>query len=311
VTKVVQQYGDDAVQIPIRPRGAVDGLYAPRRILLDRILAESAATAGVDVRHRTGVRDVLMGPGGRALGVLIPGKNGAETVLADLVVGADGTDSLVASRVGAELERVATPRSATVYTYLDGLPDDAYHNYFRPGGAAGLIPSSGGQANVWVGIPADQFDGGGQRLRQLFDQVLHTVATDLAEQVHAGHRPRRFAAFPGRPGFARRPAGPGWALVGDAASFTDPIGAHGMTDAFVAAELLCTAMDQGTSDDDALSRYTELRREITYPLMPLIEQIASYHWDLPALQSLHLDLNTVMQSEGTAVAALAQPSSCR
>ena len=33
--------------------------------------------------------------------------------------------------------------------------------------------------------------------------------------------------FAGRPGHLRHPYGPGWALVGDAGYFKDPIGAHG------------------------------------------------------------------------------------
>ena len=40
------------------------------------------------------------------------------------------------------------------------------------------------------------------------------------------------------PGFVRRSWGPGWALVGDAGYFKDPITTHGMTDALRDAELL-------------------------------------------------------------------------
>lgn len=63
----------------------------------------------------------------------------------------------------------------------------------------------------------------------------------------AGARPEgRLWAFAGRRGFLRRPHGPGWALVGDAAYFKDPLTAHGITDAFRDAELLAAAAAEGT-----------------------------------------------------------------
>ena len=49
-------------------------------------------------------------------------------------------------------------------------------------------------------------------------------------------------AGPACPGFVRRSCGPGWALVGDAGYFKDPITTHGMTDALRDAELLADAV---------------------------------------------------------------------
>jgi len=45
-------YGSDAVEIRIKPRDGVDALYAPRRTLLDPLLADAAAAAGADVAYR-------------------------------------------------------------------------------------------------------------------------------------------------------------------------------------------------------------------------------------------------------------------
>ena len=68
----------------------------------------------------------------------------------------------------------------------------------------------------------------------------------LAEEVAAGRLATRPLAFAGEPGYLRRPAGPGWALVGDAGYFKDPITAHGITDALRDAELLARAVLAGT-----------------------------------------------------------------
>src|SRR5215471_6268556 len=43
-------YGDEEITIPIKPRDGVDALYAPRRTVLDPVLADAAAAAGADVR---------------------------------------------------------------------------------------------------------------------------------------------------------------------------------------------------------------------------------------------------------------------
>src|SRR5919202_7096005 len=56
--------------------------------------------------------------------------------------------------------------------------------------------------------------------------------------------PVRWSAtrFPGTPGYIRSCGGPGWALVGDAGYYKDPITAHGITDALRDAELLARAI---------------------------------------------------------------------
>ena len=45
-------YGDETIAIPIKARDGVDALYAPRRTVLDALLADAASTAGADVLVR-------------------------------------------------------------------------------------------------------------------------------------------------------------------------------------------------------------------------------------------------------------------
>ncbi|NIP58249.1 MAG: NAD(P)/FAD-dependent oxidoreductase, partial [Gemmatimonadetes bacterium] len=52
-------YGTESVEIPIKPGGGVDALYAPRRTLLDAVLAEGARAAGARVVRGLAV-DVLL-----------------------------------------------------------------------------------------------------------------------------------------------------------------------------------------------------------------------------------------------------------
>jgi 2-polyprenyl-6-methoxyphenol hydroxylase-like FAD-dependent oxidoreductase len=65
------------------------------------------------------------------------------------------------------------------------------------------------------------------------------------------------------PSWFRRPYGPGWALVGDAGYLKDPCTAQGITDAFLHAELLAGALDDGLRRcrpfSDALAAYERQR----------------------------------------------------
>ncbi len=57
--RVVFHYGDDIKSIDIPPRGDVDGLYSPRRTVLDRSLVDAAVDAGATVRHGTTVSGIV------------------------------------------------------------------------------------------------------------------------------------------------------------------------------------------------------------------------------------------------------------
>jgi flavin-dependent dehydrogenase len=275
----------------------VDGLYAPRRQVLDRVLVDAATAAGAEVRHRVAARDLWMA-GGRVAGVVLDDGRTHTRVRAGLVLGADGIRSGVALRVGAQVRYAARGSSATVYTYATGLPAGAYRNYFRPGACAGVIPTNGGEANVWVGVPMERLRGAGSAGHaRLFAHVLGRVAPELAEAV-AGRR--RYACFPGRPGFARQCFGPGWALVGDAGYFKDPASAHGMTDALIGAELLARAVlaaAGGEAEQVALAGYARQRWRLIAPMIPAVAHVASYRWDAASLQRAHRAMGAAMRAE--------------
>jgi hypothetical protein len=83
--------------------------------------------------------------------------------------------------------------------------------------------------------------------------VLQQVAPALAAQVAEA----RLWSFAGRKGFLRQASGPGWAVVGDAGYFKDPLIAHGSTDALRDPEPLADAAAAGTSA--ATARYAAVR----------------------------------------------------
>src|SRR5690606_8764836 len=71
------------------PAGDAAEAYAPRRTVLDQILVEAAAAAGVEVRERFSVTDLVM-EGDRVTGIRGHGVGGAPvTEQARIVIGAD------------------------------------------------------------------------------------------------------------------------------------------------------------------------------------------------------------------------------
>ena len=101
--------------------------------------------------------------------------------------------------------------------------------------------------------------------------------------------------FAGRKGFLRQAYGPGWALVGDAGYFKDPLTAHGITDALRDAELLANAAAAGTEADFA--DYAATRDDLSMPLFEVSDAIAALDWDLDQIRALHQTLNHAMKRE--------------
>jgi 2-polyprenyl-6-methoxyphenol hydroxylase-like FAD-dependent oxidoreductase len=300
-------YPGESSTVSIKPAAGVDALYAPRRTVLDPILVDAAAAAGADVRYGVTVTDLTRGADGRVTGLVGRDRSGAAVEIgAGLVVGADGRDSLVARRTGARTERLGVGASAFVYGYWSGLPAVGYEWFYRPGGSAGFIPTNDGQVCVFAGLPAQRFaDEVRGDLAGIYRRVLAEVTGPMFARLAAGP-PRRLRAFPGRPGFARQAWGPGWALVGDAGYYVDPLSTHGMTDALRDAQLLAwaaAAVHDGEPEGTAYADFQWRRDAITGPLFGVVDQICSYTWDSPGIRRLLLQASSAMSDEVEAILA--------
>src|SRR5262252_2183058 len=64
-------YGADQIEVRIKPRDGVDGLYAPRRTVLDPLLADAAASAGAHVVFRVRLKELTRDDRGRVTGVIV------------------------------------------------------------------------------------------------------------------------------------------------------------------------------------------------------------------------------------------------
>lgn len=289
----------EPIRVTLRPTAGVEALYAPRRPVLDGILVAAAGRAGADVRHDTDVADLLRSSSGRVCGVV---TTDGTRHLARYVVGADGVHSTIAAAVEAPSEIVGTHASAVRYTYLRGLDDQGYEWCYGNGAAAGVIPTNDGQHCVFVGSsPRELRDLRVGRSRdELFWTLLERAVPDQASRILRAERVSSYHGWAGHVGVLRRPWGPGWALVGDAGYFKDPLTSHGMTDALRDAELLARALLEGldgSPEDAALERYRTLRDSLAAPMLAAAEELASFAWSNSEVPSLLRRLSAAMTDE--------------
>lgn len=276
-------YGDDdPVTIGIKPAHGVDALYAPRRTLLDPVLVDAAVQAGAEVRFGVSVTDLLRDGTGRVVGVR--GRS-SFTAYAGLVVGADGIRSTVARCVGAPATRMGSGAAAVIYGYWSDMDVNVYEWFYRNGSSFGFIPTGDGETCVFVGVPASSLPADRPAL---YRRLLDPVAVRLA----GARPPQRLHTWVGRPGFLRQASGPGWALVGDAGGFVDPLSTHGITDALRDACLL----DRFVASGD-LPRFGPVRDAVVGPIFDAADRIAGYAWTLAEVRDHLRTLNAAMNAE--------------
>ena len=131
-------------------------------------------------------------------------------------------------------------------------------------------------------------------------RVLAMCASPVAERLRA------LAEVPwlvwlGEPGLMRQAAGDGWALVGDAGYFKDPITAHGITDALRDADPLAAAVLEGR--DRAFGQYQDARDTLSTELFDISDEVAGFDWSFDRLSELHRRLSDQMKREVQAMSA--------
>jgi flavin-dependent dehydrogenase len=110
----------------------------------------------------------------------------------------------------------------------------------------------------------------------------------------------------GRPGYVRQTHGPGWALIGDAGSFLDPLSTHGITDALRDAASLTRCLTRtGTPND--LNEYATTRNTVINATFDPVDRIASYGWNLDDIRGHLLELSSAMGTELELISKLVAP----
>ncbi|CAI0920092.1 2-octaprenyl-3-methyl-6-methoxy-1,4-benzoquinol hydroxylase [Serratia entomophila] len=189
--------------------------------------------------------------------------DGAETLEARLVVGADGAQSQVRNLAGIGTNGWQYRQSCMLITVETGEPQqDVTWQRFFPSGPRAFLPLYDRWASlVWYDSP--------QRIRQLQAMPPAQLEREIAEafparlgrvKVHAA------GSFPLARRHAQRYVLPGLALVGDAAHTINPLAGQGVNlgyrDVDALLNLLSEAREQGEdwSSESVLMRYQRRRR---------------------------------------------------
>ena len=236
--------------------------YCPRRYLLDKILVDAAAAAGAEVRERF-TAEGLIREGGVVAGIRGHSR-GAEPVeeRARLVIGADGIHSSVAKLVEAPEYNTFPPQINFYFSYFSGFDCRQVEQHVIGDTAIVCMPTNDGLTMISGLWPSSRFDETRQDIDGNFRKLV-AASPSVSDRLRPARQEEKWQGTAGVPNYFRKPYGPGWALVGDAAYERDPISAQGISDALVEAEHLTQAIDAGLSGkrplEEALAQY-ELER---------------------------------------------------
>jgi flavin-dependent dehydrogenase len=309
----VFHYAGGDAHVALRPAGGVDALYAPRRTTLDAMLVDAAVAAGADVRHGWRATSLFRDLDGRVAGVLAADHRGRPVKVAGrMTVAADGLHSRIAKWVGAPMLLQGTASTGVVYGYFAGVPSEGYEWAYRGRASAGFIPTQGGLTCVFAATSAPRFRTLAGGAEERFAQLLAEAAPSWPAVLDGARRDGRLRGFGGHPGFLRRAHGPGWALVGDAGYYKDPLSAHGLSDALRDAELLTRAivpaLSGRTPEAIALAGYQRRRDELSRVLFGVTEQIAAHDWTEERVRQLLRELSAAISDEFEALTDLDRPA---
>jgi flavin-dependent dehydrogenase len=232
----------------------------------DRLLLDNAREAGVEVRERANVKDVLF-EGSRAAGVLVEyADGGREEISARVVVDASGQTAMMARKL--KLKNMDPKlRHAAVFTrYRGAVRDEGIDE-----GATSILQTDEDRSWFWyiplpddlvsVGVvgPIDYLIAGRKSdPRIVFREELERCPTlqariDGAEQVTEVRVMRDFSYI------SKRIAGNGWVMAGDAFGFLDPIYSSGvflaLKSAEFAADSVIEAFEKGDFSAARLGRH--------------------------------------------------------
>lgn len=229
-----------------------------RRSEFDQMLMDNAREHGVSVHEGTRVLEVLF-EGERAVGVRVKGEDDVEReVRAQVVIDASGQSSMLIDRLGLR-EWDPVLKKAAVWTYWKG----AYRDQGKDEGATIVMQTQDKSGWFWyiplhddilsVGVVASfEHLFKNRSSKELEDIYFEEVARcpGLQPRLANAQRCDIFRAQKEYSYRAKKAAGDGWVLVGDAFGFLDPLYSSGVLLALVSGARAADAVADGLAAGD-------------------------------------------------------------
>lgn len=277
------RWGDDPQPWSVRfaEAGRYEYSYHVRRDEFDDLLLTRARELGVRVIENAVVKQPLL-DGGRVTGVRFTTKDGDDTTVREVraryVIDASGQARVIG-------------RGLTPVTWHDDLRNIAIWAYFSPytplpgpesshilieateRGWFWGIPVSETRLSTGFVAPIETFCASGSDPGTFFaDQLKDSrVIKDL---IAAGTQVSDFRTIRDWSHASDRFCGPGWLLVGDAATFIDPLFSSGvwlsMSGAWLAARALDRALREPDAEAEQLARFERLYRQLAIDILAYV-----------------------------------------
>jgi len=251
--------------------------FQVQRAHFDKVLADDAARQGVEVRYRQEVTAADFAGDGPLLDVR--GADGRPyQVKARFVLDASGYGRVLARLLDLERPSSMPPRKA-IFTHIEDRIDDAgfgrekilisVHPEQR-GIWYWLIPFSNGRCSFGVVGGENLFGGPGEDL-MLTLRAMADAAPNLKRILKHAVWDTPANTIGGYSASVRRLHGPGYALLGNAAEFLDPVFSSGVTIALRSSKLAADALHRQLSGVPV-----DWQAEFADPLMVGVETFRAY-----------------------------------
>jgi hypothetical protein len=191
----------------------------------------------------------------------------------DFIVDASGRTRLLARLL--DIRSVAGQRRDTaLHAHMEGVPlfiEGNIHSDRIERGWSWRIPLPG-RTSVGLVVPSEHLQRFGEDAEEQFDALLRSDPTTAA-WASAAKRITPVVKYTNYQLRSTRGVGPGWATVGDAFGFVDPVFSSGLLIGMQGAEALAAAILDGTSQ--AFARYeAQILRTLT-----TWQRVVEYYYD--------------------------------